>query len=191
MVNFNIKNISDELKEFLIKYSDLIDERLWDAIYYNAGYREAPELTSEDVGHLDHVLRLLGIEVLEEMDNVPSYYMNEDSHPTTTHITLPQNIKHINQYAFTFSNLHSINLPEGLESIGRSAFENCMHLSSIHLPSTLTLIEDDAFYDCGSLTSITYNGTCKMWDSIDIGSTIVGGLTKTWTVQCLDGKCEL
>lgn len=191
MSNFNINNISEELKEFLLKYSDLIDNHKWENLYYKAGYEKTPELTSEDVGQIDHVLRLCGIELLEETDEVPSYYMNDDSHPDVTHITLPKNIEHINQYAFAYSNLHSINLPEGLMSIGRSAFENCNYLNNIHLPSTIMTIDDDAFYDCRSLSSISYNGTMEMWDLIDVGSTIVGGLTKTWIVKCLDGKIEL
>ncbi len=41
--------------------------------------------------------------------------------------------------------------PEGLESIGRPAFNNCKSLREVRLPSTLKSIEKDAFTDCEAL----------------------------------------
>lgn len=38
--------------------------------------------------------------------------------------------------------------PEGLESIGASAFEGCEFLSQITIPSTVTSVGEDAFKDC-------------------------------------------
>ena len=46
-------------------------------------------------------------------------------------------------------------VPDGVTSIGDSAFSFCDSLTSIALPSSLISIGDDAFFDCGSLSSIT------------------------------------
>ncbi len=46
-------------------------------------------------------------------------------------------------------------LPEGLTSIGHSAFAACVNLAEIHLPSTLTYIGISAFEECGALAEIT------------------------------------
>ena len=96
-------------------------------------------------------------------------------------VNLPDTIKNIGTYSFYDSSLSEITLPEGLTSIGDSAFENCdgltgelnlgectsltsiggyafyncSNLISITLPESLTSIGNRAFYDCTSLESIT------------------------------------
>jgi hypothetical protein len=51
--------------------------------------------------------------------------------------------------------LTSIDLPDGLWSIGVKAFYGCERLASIKIPHTVTTIDHHAFWDCKSLTSIT------------------------------------
>ena len=51
--------------------------------------------------------------------------------------------------------VHELVIPEGVTSIGNSAFELCQGLTSVSLPSTLTSIGDGAFEYCSSLQSIT------------------------------------
>ena len=70
-----------------------------------------------------------------------------------THITFPNSIKKIGNYAFSNCNLISIKFPEGLISIGNDAFRGSA-LNSIDLPNTLTEIGDSAFAQCSSLSSI-------------------------------------
>lgn len=45
-------------------------------------------------------------------------------------------------------------IPEGIISIGKSAFESCDKLTSVSLPDSITTIGDSAFAWCDSLTSI-------------------------------------
>ena len=47
-----------------------------------------------------------------------------------------------------------VKLPEGVTSIGDSAFADCSGLTSIELPERITSIGDGAFYGCSGLTSI-------------------------------------
>jgi len=54
------------------------------------------------------------------------------------------------------SGLKAITLPEGLEEISYSAFDNCVALEEIAFPSTLTTIRDSAFFACNSLTQISF-----------------------------------
>ena len=70
-------------------------------------------------------------------------------------VNLPDTIKNIGTYSFYDSSLSEITLPEGLTSIGDSAFENCDGLTRITLPDSLTSIGARAFHYCTSLTSIT------------------------------------
>ena len=55
------------------------------------------------------------------------------------------------------SHLTSVQLPEGLERIGESAFDRTA-LETIHFPVTLTSVGATAFQACENLTSIDFNG---------------------------------
>lgn len=69
-------------------------------------------------------------------------------------VAVPEGVVRIGDDAFLKdADLESIELPSGLKSIGKSAFEDC-DLSSIKLPSDLTTIEDYAFLRCSNLESI-------------------------------------
>ena len=47
-------------------------------------------------------------------------------------------------------------IPEGVEIIRRSAFQNCRKLTSVTFPSTLTTIGEYAFSNCIGLTSVVF-----------------------------------
>ena len=55
------------------------------------------------------------------------------------------------------SSIISVEFEEGsvCESIGKSAFENCMGLTSVTIPDSVTSIENYAFFRCKGLTSVT------------------------------------
>ena len=61
----------------------------------------------------------------------------------------------IGDFAFGYSGLTGITLPEGVTSIGDSAFKGCFGLTSIMLPASVTSIGNSAFSYCFGLTSIT------------------------------------
>ena len=58
---------------------------------------------------------------------------------------VPTSTKKIEEYAFQFSNIEEIELPEGLEIIGDEAFSGCHKLKHVKLPSTVKELGDDAF----------------------------------------------
>ena len=49
----------------------------------------------------------------------------------------------------------SVNIPEGVTSIGQNAFRGCSGLTAINIPNSVTSISAGAFYGCAALTSIT------------------------------------
>ena len=53
------------------------------------------------------------------------------------------------------SYLTAITLPDGLESIGRCAFQSCASLTAIEIPSSVTSIGASAFNGCTSLAAVT------------------------------------
>ena len=72
--------------------------------------------------------------------------------PTTV---IPSSVTCIGDYAFYVSDgLVSIDIPEGVTSIGHGSFSGCGNMSSITLPNTLDIIGDYAFQGCLSLSQL-------------------------------------
>ena len=109
-------------------------------------------------------------------DNGLEYVVNSDGVTCTivgigkctdTVITVPESIRDywvtaIGKEAFcpgryeTFPDITEIILPEGLETIGDSAFEMCENLTKINLPDTVTSIGMKAFERCSALEEISF-----------------------------------
>lgn len=66
-----------------------------------------------------------------------------------TTIKLPSSLRYIGKLSLRDINLTSIQLPEGLESIGERAFEGWTALKEISFPSSLKEIGQEAFNGCG------------------------------------------
>ncbi len=70
-------------------------------------------------------------------------------------VVVPEGVTSIGDSAFfSCSGLTSIELPEGVTSIGDYAFFGCSGLTSIELPEKVTSIGEGAFEYCSGLTSI-------------------------------------
>ncbi len=91
----------------------------------------------------------------------------------------------IEEYAFyECSSLKTLELSEGLVTIGDSAFENCYMLEGAKLPSTLTTIGKNAFRSASRLLSVTigknvnsigsqaFSGCTLLFEVFDLSSSI-------------------
>ena len=73
-----------------------------------------------------------------------------------TSVSLPDGLTSIGYSAFNGCySLTSITIPNSVTSIGERAFYNCRFLTSITIPNSVTSIGDNAFYNCWNLTSVT------------------------------------
>ena len=70
-------------------------------------------------------------------------------------VLIPEGVTSIGGSAFYGCNLTSIVIPDSVTSIGDYSFCDCKNLTSITIPDSVTSIGDYAFYSCDSLTSIT------------------------------------
>ena len=77
-------------------------------------------------------------------------------------------------------------IPNGVTSIGGSAFRNCTSLTSITIPDSVTRIDYQAFYGCTGLTSITIP------DSVtNIGSYAFSGCTGLTSITIPDSVTRI
>ena len=73
-----------------------------------------------------------------------------------TSVNIPNGVTSIGAIAFGgYTSLVSITIPDSVTSIGRSAFSRCSSRASVKIPSGVTSIGDIAFGGCTSLVSIT------------------------------------
>lgn len=84
-------------------------------------------------------------------------------------IVIPDEVKAIGYGVFESYDIETVIIPEGVASIGATAFRGCKKLKSIGLPGSLTEIGYLSFADCISLTSISIpkNVTSLGWSAFD------------------------
>ena len=74
-------------------------------------------------------------------------------------LTLPQNARTVADNAFNCrDDITSIELPAGLENIGRCSFWDCFNLKELRLPAGLKRLGGKAFYGCSDLEKVTFEG---------------------------------
>ena len=77
-------------------------------------------------------------------------------------VTIPEGVTSIGDSAFSWcKSLTSVTIPEGVTSIGNSAFSWCKSLTSVTIPKSVTSIGEGAFYGCWSLTRV--EGMTRIW----------------------------
>lgn len=119
-----------------------------------------------DIGEFSSDMIELGMDPIRKgnMTIVPWAYLRHVKKPFT--YTLPSQIKEINTVAFLRSGLEEININEGCEVIGGSAFEDCRNLTSINIPASVRTIREYALASCKNLSEINFlgNNLTSIWE---------------------------
>ena len=100
-----------------------------------------------------------------------------------TEYTVPKTVESIMEYAFAYSKLESIDLPENLKIIGWEAFSICENLSSVYFFGDLPYADypnyydskedipllclEDTFYVIDNEVNVYYLPDKKGWDTLD------------------------
>ncbi len=83
---------------------------------------------------------------------------------------IPEDTVVIGSKALAYLKMESVTIPEGVTTIGVSAFDTCSSLKEVYLPKSLKTIESRAFKYCESLKDVYYAGSEGTWENIYIGS---------------------
>lgn len=93
---------------------------------------------------------------LSHADNL---YLNGE---LITTLVIPDGVTSIGNSAFyKYSNLLSVKIPSSVTSIGSYAFENCSNLKEIIIPDAVTSIGNYAFRYCSGLTNVTFGNNLE------------------------------
>lgn len=87
-------------------------------------------------------------------------------------VNIPDGVTSIGKYAFAnCTSLTNIIIPNSVTSVGESAFRNCTNLTSITIPNSVIFIDDSAdssaFMSCNKSLRLTYKGQTYDYSQID------------------------
>lgn len=86
-------------------------------------------------------------------------------------VVLENGVTSIGKHAFSNCvNLTSITIPEGITEIGAEAFRGCTNLDSIQLPASLKTVQQNAFSGCTALDTVYYSGKLNQWGQLTVAA---------------------
>ena len=76
-----------------------------------------------------------------------------------TGLSIPKGVTEIGDFGLAGDGLTAVTLPDGLQSLGRGAFDTCASLTNTTLPAAITAVPGKCFADCTKLLNVKYAGT--------------------------------
>ena len=83
-----------------------------------------------------------------------------------TKLILPGSLNFVS--GFGSADPQEVILCEGIKTIERFTFQNCLSLTKITIPKSVNWIQNSAFFGCINLTDVYYEGSEKDWKKIQI-----------------------
>ena len=76
-----------------------------------------------------------------------------------TGMSIPKGVTEIGDFGLAGNGLTAVTLPDGLQSLGRGAFDTCTSLTNTTLPAAITAVPGKCFANCTKLLNVKYAGT--------------------------------
>lgn len=105
-------------------------------------------------------------------------------------VSFPEGLKSVGESAFEFcEKLDGVVLPESLESLGTYAFSECTSLSEISLPASVNTFGTGIFNNCTALETVTLSeGLVKVFDEMFSGCSSIVELVLPSTVTAIGNE---
>lgn len=75
-----------------------------------------------------------------------------------TGMSIPKGVTEIGDFGLAGDGLTTVTLPDGLQSLGRGAFDSCTSLTNTTLPAAITAVPGKCFANCTKLLTADYKG---------------------------------
>ena len=149
--------ISSDAKTILNKYKEEINSGNFKPIYNDFLMLDDAGLTSE----ISQIFLNSGINPLNYLDEVPANFL---MHAEIDSITIPNGITKIKNFAFPYTNLTRIEIPDSVNKIGIYAFYNCTNLKYIKFSKNIEIIPRGVCSNCISLEFVYLPDRLEMID---------------------------
>lgn len=106
------------------------------------------------------------VEFGHELKSIGNYAF---AYTSLKNITIPDSVTYIGDYAFSCCSFESIVIPDSLTSVNDYAFSYCNKLKTVIIPDSVTKISYSAFDECLLISNVLFKGSKSQWDSIDFG----------------------
>lgn len=196
------------VKSFIQDYIELIDNNDFYTLYSKA----QQDLTDEDfteIYNLTEALYIAGVDPLNYMKQIPPYFLSGSQ--CVTSVIIPEGIEEVGHNSFTGSsvetliikssslyiirylafmdctNLQTVELNLGLETIDPSVFEGCSQIEELHLPKTVKILGDSALYDCDRLKLLEISQDILLIEDYNLGDIVMND----GEIRCPKNKVEL
>lgn len=165
--------MNEGIRLFFANNANLINEERWEEFYKQL---KDAYLGNSGEGLVTEILLTSGINPLYGLKEVPQSFLYGARKVKT--LTIPSNIKRINEYAIVDCNIEEIIIEKGVEQIDSFAFYTLSNLTNLSLPDSLTLdignqidlglksftvpphvVLSDTLFDSCALEYFSYKGT--------------------------------
>lgn len=160
MIDIPKEHITEQLQQFIKKFAPEIDAGDFMTIYNS--HEATSEIPVKTLGLFTAILYNAGLNVLENMDKIPGYFL---AYTNVEEFTIPYGIVEIEAGAFSNSKLNHVNIPITVERFNDYVFERC------------------------PLKNVEYQGTKEDWNNISKDARWIKGTTH-FIVHCIDGDME-
>lgn len=104
------------------------------------------------------------VEFGHELKSIGNYAF---AYTSLKNITIPDSVTYIGDYAFSCCSFESIVIPDSLTSVNDYVFSYCNKLKTVIIPDSVTKIGYSAFDECLLISNVLFKGSKSQWNSID------------------------
>ena len=141
-------------QDFLESNRDLIADENWEELFYK-------KLDSPVTIKLYDILKEAGIDLIMDYHICPlGCAAHCESLPLN--LNIPEGVESIGNTAFWETKIEKVHLPSTIKSIGQAAFCRCYDLTSINIPANVERLDRNAFRRCDSLKEVKFAKTSKL-----------------------------
>ena len=94
-----------------------------------------------------------------QVTEILGYNSNYGFEDYSGRVILLNNMQQIGEFAFSYSGIESIEIPDSITIISERAFTRCSSLTSIIIPNTTQIAGSQAFLYCRAIKSVSYSNT--------------------------------